>query len=159
MSEKEKRIYFLWDFKTTKCSLEINDNINNYKEKIKEKIWYSYVITKENYCQLKLLQKNNKFFEILNQDFIDSTIPNIISFSTNTHLYNKFPINVINFHFSEKSFGGYNEGGGLPIYKGRKLDIYLEKMIFISNLVVRLVEIFNLPTDIIKILYEVLWLK
>jgi|SRR5579862_4340503 hypothetical protein len=156
MSKKEKKIYFLWDFEVIEMGHEKDCNV--VRKISKDKMWHSYFIKPINYEQLKLLQKNNKFFEILDRDLIKYTIPSdrICKYDITTMCcgnqleFRKYPTCI--FDFSEDHFVS-------SALEGRGFDSYLEKMIFINNLIIRFSTIFNLPTDIIYILYKVLWLK
>jgi hypothetical protein len=156
MSKKEKKIYFLWEFEVTEISHKNNCNLVHKISKVK--MWHSYITKPINYEQLKLLQKNNKFFEILGQDFVKYTIPSdrickyeITAMCCGNQLeFRKSPTCIID--FSENHFVS-------SALEGRGFDSYLEKMIFVNNLIIRFSIIFNLPTDIIHILYKILWLK
>jgi hypothetical protein len=156
-TKKEKKIYFLWDFEFVEINHKNSCNVS--RNIYKDKMWYSYIITSSKQYQLKLLQKNNKFFEILDRDFIKYTIPNdrICKYDVTLMCCDK----QLEFHKSPTSIISFSEDcfEHASALEGKGLDSYLGKMIFINNLIIRFSTIFNLPTDIIHILYKILWLK
>lgn len=152
----------------------------NEEEILEERKYFRYRLEKKEHSQLELLTKNKIFFDTLNEEFIGTITPKTMISKQINVVYDGFlgdckkslhglrhetqytPVRFLGFVRRENNIDSlarmrkyYRENYEDPT----NLQNYLSQMIFINPLIIKFVEIFNLPNDVIKIIYKFLWFK
>jgi len=163
----EYTVSFLWTVDSIKTY-----NIGYLDEEGEEEIYcvqkyYHYYIDEKEYKQFQLLSKNIK---ILNEDFILAITPGILTKKIKInggYYYHKMSILGLKCTKKKtpKHFLGFIENKNNLIFPHQKsihmredptkLKIYLNKMMLIKPLIIKM----GFPNDIVKIIYNFLWIK